>query len=81
MDYGRLWYLTSNEELTASHWLNRSTYDHTLYYAHGENVQLKLMLATKVDYYLYTGSSESMEAFERLLKDTFEVIKLALSQL
>lgn len=79
VESGRLWYLKSKQALIVSHGLKRSTYDHTLYYAHIANGNLEFMLATQVDEYLYTGTEERMKALEQFLKASFEVTKLARS--
>lgn len=80
-DSGRLWYLTSNHDLIHKHGLTRSRYDHTLYYSKNTNGILEFVLVVQVDDYLYGGTPERMEAFERFLKDTFTVSKLARSNL
>lgn len=68
-DSGRLWHITSNEDLINGHGLTRSKYDHTLYYSKNNNDVLYLVLAVKVKDYLNGGSLEKMHSFEDFLED------------
>lgn len=76
-DSGRLWYLTSNDQLVRQHGLTRSRLDYTLYHMEDHNGRLDFVLAVQVDDYLYAGTSARMKAFEDFLHSTFDVGKFA----
>ncbi len=76
-DSGRLWYLTSNDQLVQKHGLTRSRLDYTLYHSCDDDGRLDFIRAVQVDDYLYAGTPKRMEAFEAFLKSTFDVSKFA----
>lgn len=72
-DSGRLWYRTNDAALSNVYNLQRSAYEPTLYFRKNADQKLVCVLVVQVDNYLYGGTPDELNNFEKFFKSHFSI--------
>lgn len=75
-DSGRLWYPTSDSALREKFKFSESKLENTHYFRHTHGGELCFHLICYVDNYIFAGEPSEIAAFERFLREKFDIGEL-----